>query len=84
MKHRDSRVLYAVCINNSSNPASLQLRKLYQVIPDKDAESHKQLRVIDEDGEDYLYPQDYFIVVQLDNEVTDALEATLALEMEHS
>ena len=78
MKKKNTAQLYAVCVNNESNPASLQLRKLYPVLTDGDAEAHNQLRVIDEDGEDYLYPADYFIVVKLNHQITEALDATFA------
>jgi len=43
----------------------LERRKLYQVIPDRDAAKHGQLRVIDESGEDYLYPESFFAFVKL-------------------
>lgn len=79
MKRNTGTQSYAVCINNESNPASLQLRKLYPVIQDVDAETHGQLRVIDEDGEDYLYPADCFIVVKLNNQTAAALDATFAV-----
>jgi hypothetical protein len=46
-------------VNNKDYPASLELRKLYQVVADEAAAKHHQLRVIDESGEDYLYPQEY-------------------------
>ena len=78
MKRNKATHLYAVCINNESNPASLQLRKLYPVLPDGDAEAHGQIRIIDEDGEDYLYPADCFIVVKLNHQTAAALDATLA------
>ena len=45
--------------------ASLEPRKIYQVLPDKEAENHKMIRVIDESGEDYLYPESYFVFVRL-------------------
>lgn len=79
MKPRNKNPLYAICINNESNPASLQLRKLYKVIPDVDAAAYQQLRVVDEDEEDYLYPADCFIVVELNHKVVAALEETYAL-----
>jgi hypothetical protein len=79
MKRNKTTQTYAVCINNESNPASLQLRKLYPVLPDSDAEGHGQIRVIDEDGEDYLYPADCFIVVRLDHQIVAALDATFAI-----
>ena len=57
--------LFAVCIDNADYPASLEARKLYEVLPHDEAASHRQLRVIDESGEDYLYPARYFRLVTL-------------------
>jgi len=56
---------FAICINNTDYPSSLELHKVYPVLPDKDAYEDGDLRVIDESGEDYLYPSDYFLVVNL-------------------
>jgi hypothetical protein len=56
---------FAVCVNNAEYPASLELHKIYRVLPDKDAEVDGDLRVIDESGEDYLYPADYFVLIEL-------------------
>jgi hypothetical protein len=68
---------FAVCVKNSGNEASLELRKLYEVIPDPDAEVDGMIRVIDESGEDYLFPVTYFIVAPLPAAVEQAvLEAT--------
>lgn len=55
----------AICLQNSGYEASLELRKLYKILPDAEAERHDQLRVIDESGEDYLYPKGFFAVVDL-------------------
>ena len=55
--------MFAVCIDNSEYPASLELHKVYQVLPDEDAAVDGDMRVIDESGEDYLYPADYFIIL---------------------
>lgn len=52
---------FAVCIKNSGYAASLELRKLYQVVEDADAEKDDMIRIIDESGEDYLYSADRFI-----------------------
>lgn len=49
-----------ICVNNEGYAGSLELRKIYQVIPDKTATDLNQLRVIDESGEDYLYPETNF------------------------
>lgn len=72
-QHKNSTSLLAVCINNSEYPASLELHKIYRVLPDEDAESDGDLRVIDESGEDYLYPADYFMMLELPREVQRAL-----------
>jgi len=54
---------FVVCVKNMRYSASLELRKLYQMVPDEGAAKHHQIRVIDESGEDYLYPEDYFVAV---------------------
>lgn len=56
---------FVVCITNEGYPASLEIRKLYQAIRDDQAAKLGQIRVIDESGEDYLYPERYFAPVQL-------------------
>jgi hypothetical protein len=56
---------FLLCIDNEGYEASLEIRKLYEVIPDKEAERHNQVRVIDESGEDYLYPSRFFAPVRL-------------------
>ena len=56
---------FLLCIENWGYEASLELRKLYERLPDKEAERHKQVRIIDESGEDYLYPADFFAPIRL-------------------
>jgi hypothetical protein len=56
---------FALCIESGEYPASLERLKLYELVPDADAEAHKQLRIVDESGEDYLYPSQYFKLVTL-------------------
>ncbi|HEY8036396.1 MAG TPA: hypothetical protein VIF37_12515 [Methylobacter sp.] len=51
---------FAICVDNHGYEVSLEMRKLYQVMTDPDAEKHGQIRVIDESGEDYLYPSALF------------------------
>ena len=63
MKRTEPQPRFVVCVNNKDYPASLELRKLYQVVADEAAAKHHQLRVIDESGEDYLYPEEYFVPV---------------------
>jgi hypothetical protein len=72
-RQKNSTQLFAVCINNSGYPASLELHKIYRVLPDEDAEQDGDLRVIDESGEDYLYPAGYFMMLELPGEVQRAL-----------
>ena len=61
--------IFAICIQNEDYEVSLEKRKLYEVLPDTDAETHGQIRVVDESGEDYLYPREYFVVVDLPDAV---------------
>lgn len=65
---------FALCVENK-DCEDLEKRKIYKIIPDEDAASEGFLRVIDESGEDYLYPQSYFILVQLPREAHEALQA---------
>jgi hypothetical protein len=65
--------LFAICIRNDDYPASLEVRKVYQVIPDPAATGHHLLRIIDESGEDYLYPEDYFVPIELPQPVRRAI-----------
>jgi hypothetical protein len=58
-----------VCIDNEGNEASLERWKIYQSLPDEEAKKHHEIRVIDEEGEDYLYPSDSFSPVFLDKSV---------------
>jgi hypothetical protein len=64
---------FVICIRNEDYPASLELRKLYVVLADAFAAEHQMLRIIDESGEDYLYPASYFVRVEL----PQAVERTL-------
>jgi hypothetical protein len=65
---------FALCVDNK-DCEDLERRKIYQVLPDEEAEKEGFLRVIDESGDDYLYPQCYFVLVQLSREAQDALQA---------
>jgi hypothetical protein len=68
----------AICINNKDYLASLELRKIYQVLIDEKAQKHKMIRIIDESEEDYLYPESNFIVIELP-EVAEKLFAQIAV-----
>jgi hypothetical protein len=54
-----------VCVKNKGYAASLELRRLYQTVSDDVAGKLNQIRVVDESGDDYLYPEEYFVAVQL-------------------
>jgi hypothetical protein len=64
---------FVLCINNAEYPASLEARKVYETIPDSDAAKERLLRVIDESGEDYLFPESLFVPIELSGEAKDAL-----------
>jgi hypothetical protein len=64
---------FVICIENSDYPASLEKRKIYELLPDAEAEKHGQLRVVDESGEDYLYPRALFVDVKLPRAVQAAV-----------
>ncbi|RJR19820.1 MAG: hypothetical protein C4582_09915 [Desulfobacteraceae bacterium] len=75
---------FAICIDNSEYPASLELHKIYRVLPDKDAESDGDLRIIDESGEDYLYPSAYFVVIEVSEQVVPILMDSFEREIQTS
>jgi hypothetical protein len=56
---------FLLCVTNKDYAASLEVRKVYQTMPDAVAESRGFIRVIDESGDDYLYPSKYFVAVDL-------------------
>ena len=64
---------FAVCINNQGYKASLEVGKLYEVIPDPDAEADSMIRVIDEDGEDYLFESSLFYPLAIPSDLAVAL-----------
>ncbi len=65
--------MYVVCVNNEGYEASIETRKIYRVLPDSQADALKMIRVIDESGEDYLYPADFFIEIKLPKPVIERL-----------
>ena len=70
---KNSTLRFAVCLNNTDYPASLEVHKIYRVLPDEDAALDGDWRIIDESGEDYLHPADRFILI----EIPDAVERSL-------
>ena len=75
MKQESSEPLFALCVKNEDYPISLEIGKIYRVVPDTEAEEHDLLRIIDESGEDYLYPAEYFVPVELPEAATKLLFA---------
>ena len=70
---RKTTIRFAVCVDNSEYSASLELHKIYRVLPDEDAAVDGDHRVVNESGEDYLYPAEYFVMVELPQEVRESL-----------
>jgi hypothetical protein len=64
---------FVVCIENASYPASLELHKLYRVLADADAARDGDVRIVDESGEDYLYPAEWFAALELPRRVKSSL-----------
>ena len=75
MTHNQTINSYVLCINDGGYPESLEVRKVYAVLPDERAATNNYIRVIDETGEDYLYPMKYFVPVELPPEAIAALPA---------
>jgi hypothetical protein len=75
----DKRRRVAVCIGNEGFEESLELRKLYEVLDDPAGQKRNLIRVIDEEGEDYLYPEQWFLGIELPQSIEDAL-----VELVHS
>jgi hypothetical protein len=65
MRKTKARLSFAVCVNNRGYPASLEVGKLYRIVPDRQAEAHGYVRVVDESGEDYAYSSGRFFPVEI-------------------
>ena len=66
---------FAICVQNEGYPASLELWKVYRVLPDNKAAKHQLIRVVDESGEDYLYDQSWFVPIKLPQAAKEAMLA---------
>jgi len=64
---------FVVCINNADYPVALELHKIYRAIPDEEAKLDGDMQVIDESGEDYLYPASYFAPIQVPQIVEESM-----------
>lgn len=73
MAETRSNPRFAVCLRNEGHEASLERNKLYVVLPDPDAEREGDLRVVDESGEDYLYPAAWFVSLEVPVAVQESL-----------
>ena len=70
MENQDTlKTKYVICVKNDGYPASLELLKIYKVLPDLKAAKYNYIRVIDESGEDYLYPEDFFTFIEIPQSV---------------
>ena len=76
MEKEKKEQVFALCVENK-DCEDLEKRKIYEVVPDEEAEKEGYLRIIDESGEDYLYPQSYFVLVQLPREAQEALRVEI-------
>ncbi len=72
MEQTNIQQQFAICIQNKGSE-DLSLRKIYQILSDACAAENDYIRVVDDSGEDYLYPTDYFIRIELPQEVEQAL-----------
>ncbi len=70
---RDRRSRFVICVKNRGFAASLKLRKVYRALPDADAKQRRLLRVVDESGEDYLFPCSCFVSIYLPDSVARAV-----------
>jgi hypothetical protein len=75
MGDENTQPRFAICIQNAGHPDDLHLRTVYQVLPDESAARSNYIRVIDETGEDYLYPAEYFVFVEVPSEAAKSIMA---------
>ena len=69
---------YVICLSNEGYAASLEVRKLYELIPDAKAETRHSIHIVDEDGEDYVYPEKMFMAMDVSKSVSSALHKKTA------
>jgi hypothetical protein len=72
METESTQPRFAVCINNTAYPDDLKMRTIYQLLPDESAARSDYIRVVDETGEDYLYPAELFVIIDVPAEVQKA------------
>lgn len=59
---------YVICVSNRGYSAALEVRKVYRLVPDPAMASRGLVRVVDESGEDYVYPQKFFVPIEVPGE----------------
>ena len=74
MKDEKSRLHFAICINNGGYVDDLKVKTIYQILPDESATRRDYIRVIDETGEDYLYPANLFVPIEGPREAEEAFQ----------
>jgi len=72
MTHETEQIQFAICVRNDEAD-DLQLRRIYQILPDEVAVKEGYLRIIDDSGEDYLYPSNFFVNIQLPHDIEKLL-----------
>ncbi len=77
MKNEASKSSYVLCIDDGGYPESLEVRKVYATLPDERAAEDQYIRVIDETGEDYLYPVSLFVPIDVPPKATNILSSTV-------
>ena len=74
MAAKDQKITkFVICVRNDGYQASLEKRKIYVALEDLDAGLHRQVRVVDESGEDYLFPEEFFVAVELPKQTERAV-----------
>ena len=68
MKRQGTELRFAICINDGGYVDDLKVRTVYQVLPDESAAKSNYLRIVDETDEDYLYPADNFVLIDMPRE----------------
>ena len=69
---------YVICLSNEGYSASLEVRKLYELLPDPKAEAMHCIRIVDEDGEDYVYPEKLLMPMEISESLSRALHKQAA------
>ncbi len=73
MDKQPEKLQFAICVNNETYEDDLKLRMVYRVLPDKSAAKSSYVRIVDETGEDYLYPAAYFVMIDVPQDAESAL-----------